>query len=85
MGCSAAVDRAYEHHRRSQTKHWPELWRSDSKIVSSGARQRTGLVITGPVAGWPGGLGGWLEGGFLAGELFELADQGALPALAVDA
>jgi hypothetical protein len=29
--------------------------RSDSKIVSSGARQRTGLVIAGPVAGWPVG------------------------------
>jgi hypothetical protein len=26
-GCSAAVDRTYEHHRRSQTKHWPGLWR----------------------------------------------------------
>jgi hypothetical protein len=53
------------------------LWvkRSDSKIVSSGARQRTGLVITGPVARWGSGLGGWLEGDFLAGELFELADR----------
>jgi len=58
---------------------------TDSKIVSSGARQRTGLVIAGPVGGWPGGLGGWLEGDFLAGELFELADEGALAALAVDA
>lgn len=58
---------------------------SDSKIVSSRARQRTGLVIAGPVASWPGGSGGWLEGDFLAGELFELADEGALAALGADA
>jgi hypothetical protein len=31
------------------------------------------------------GLGGWLEGGYLAGEQLELADQGALAKLAVDA
>jgi hypothetical protein len=50
-----------------------------------GARQRTGLVIAGPVTCWGSWSGGWLEGDFLAGELFELADEGALAALGADA
>jgi hypothetical protein len=42
-------------------------------------------VVAGPVDGRGSWSGGWLEGDGLAGELFELADEGALAALAVEA